>query len=538
MADAPKLNSATDATAARYAPLSWAAVASLATAVVFVLTLLALGWNAYSNGQPLFMPLLFVLPAQGIFLAFLARRHIRNSEGARTGEGYANVGWWTCVVVGACYFAYLIANDLSVRTEAEAQMADWAYDLGKGNPADPSDPHVWRAYEGTLDPGAPMLVNPRDKKRADTPPLPAPTAAHSPQGAIPYSQFRDSPLLLVWARNRDAAKFTPNGLRNWELSPDGKLGCEVAGTLSCPEGEFPLVVPMVATTAPKTKKRSWQVMPGQRYQYAELDRASRTKYGWLIAALERGAFVTADQCVDLLHMPPPFGPAAAVDRFVAGRRDPEYTEAVKRGVVGRQMLVGSPALWVGATDPLKATAADRPAAFFTRANGQPLTDDAYARPDGSRVTNGLTDLREAWEWPSFSRLQVASANRPNLPYFRAPELAPKFGLVDTSDPARVVVKVPVDFQPRRDEFIRSRGTFSTGHLVLVCDDPAVLQELAQARQEAKDGKDKPKKEPPPGTVERTFRFRVVRLESDLLPVLSPESMQGAPGGPGGGPPGG
>lgn len=491
MADAPKLNSATDATAARYAPLSWAAVASLAVAVVFVLTLFFLGLNAYSSGQPLFMPLLFALPALGIFLAFLARRHIRNSEGARTGEGYANVGWWACVVVGACYFAYLIANDLSVRTEAEGQLADWASDLGKGNPGDPADPHVWRAFEAALDPGAPMIVNPRDKKRADNPPLPVPAAGLSPQGSVPYSQFRDSPLLLVWARNRDDAKFAPNGLRNWDLSPDGKLGCEVAGTLTCPEGEFPVIVPMTATTnkdKDKKKARVWQVVPGQRFMYVDLSRVTLTRYGWLIAALEKKAFEAADQ--------------ALLERLTAAQPP-----------------------------------APTPDDFFTRSNGQPWTNDPIARPDGVKISDGRTLLREAWERPDRARLGVPSAPHASLgfpkttPGLRMPDIAPKFALIDTSDPARVVVKVTVDFLPWRDDFRRTK-TFSTGHLVLVCDDPAAIKELAQARQEAKDGKDKPKKQPPPDLLDRPFPFRVVRLESDLMPVLvaEPGPGQGGAGG--------
>jgi hypothetical protein len=493
MADAPKLNSATDATATRYAPLSWAAVASLAVAVVFALTLLALGWNAYSNGQPLFMPLLFALPALGIFLAFLARRHIRNSEGARTGEAYANVGWWTCVVVGACYFAYLIANDLSVRTEAESRMAEWADDLGKGNPTDPTDPHVWRAFEGTLDPGAPVIVNPRewDRSKPRPTPLAVPAAAHSPQAAGPFAQFRNTPLLLVWARNRDAARFTPNGLKIWDLSPDGKLRCEVAGTLTCPEGEFPAVVPMAATSDPKKKKRSWQVVPTPQFQYAELDRAARTRYGWLVLALERRAFEAADQTL--------------VDA------------------------------WLRQQPPAVPPADD----FFARSNGQPHTNDPFTRPDGTKVSDARAVLREVWERPRAAGLGVPAAPTalPGFPKtatgFRTPEVAPRFALVDTSDPARVVVRVTVDFKPPRDEYRRSKQ-FYTGHLVLVCDDPAVLKELAQARQEAVDGKDRPKTEPPPELGDRPFPFRVIRLESDLMPLLVPEAGPAGAGGPPGG----
>ncbi len=511
MADAPKLNSATDATAGRYATLSWLAVLSLVVAVLFVVLLLWLSWQAYSTGQPLMQWWLFVFPVAGVLLAFVARREVQNSEGARTDKGMAGAAWWACVVGGACYFAYLLANDLAVRAESEQVVVKWADKLAAAKPAEAGDKATWEAFEKTLDPGSPMVGNPQ--------------AAYLPQVAMHYGQFRNTPLLLVWARNRDAATFTPNGLRTWDLATDGKLTCEAAATLSCPEGDFPVVIGLQGVVAdPKTKVRTWQVVPGQQFKFIDLDTAPRTRYGWMIDDLQREAANAADQFFLAYGSVPPFGPSLAIDRYMGPHRSADYTERLGKpeGLAFRLMLVGPSAILVGPTDPTQVPAADRSPHFFTGTSGQPHTDAPFTRPDGQKVPDGgLSTLQKVWAQPTLSLIGPAFRSR-----LRNPDMAPRFPLVDTADPARVVVKVPVDFHPRRDEF--TGKTFSTGLLVMVCDDPAALKDLTAARDDAKAGRDKPKAEYPGPS--RPFPFRVVRFESDLLPVAAPEAQPGGPGG--------
>jgi hypothetical protein len=521
MADAPKLNSATDATAAKYAPLSAMAVVSLALGGLYLFLLALFGYLAYQAKQPLLEWWLFALPAVGMFLAFIARRQIRTSEGARTGEGFANAGWWVCLISGACYLAYLVANDLAVRADSERAVVQWADKLAQANPADPADKPTWEAFERTLDPGSPQIGNP--------------ASAFAPVAAVQYGQFRDTPLLVLWSRNRQAAKFSPNGLRKWELSTDGKLTCEAAGTLSCPEGEFQVVVPMQRVSDAKKESR-WQVVPVGGYKFLELETVSRTKYGWMVVGLEQSAMRTADQYFDLMHAGNPmfgthpqlvlagwtYGPSVADDRFVSGRRSAEYTERLTDPLALelRKALVGPTALIIGPTDPSAATPG-----FFTRSDGQPHTDAPYVRPDGQKVERALSSLRRVWELPGTSLILPGYRSR-----LRNPDMAQRNPLLDTSDPARVLVKVPVDFAPRREEF--TGKTFSSGRLVLVCDDPAAVKEVNAAREDAIAGRDRPKLDPP--TELRSFPFRVLRFETDLLPVSPPEmTQQSAPGGMGG-----
>lgn len=514
MADAPKLNSATDATAGKYAPLSWLAVLSLVVAVVFVVVLLAVGWLSYKAGQPLLERWLFIFPAVGIFLAFIARRQIRNAEGAATGEGFANAGWWICVVVGACYFAFLTATEWAIRSEAERVTVQWAEKFGQGNPDDALDTAVRDAFAKTLDPGSPVAGNTQ--------------AMYVPQNALPYTSFRSSPLVVVWARNRDTAQFVPNGLKEWNLSPDGKLTCTVAATLKCAEGEFPVTVPLQGTTDPNNRAagRTWQVLPSPRAGYLELDTAPRTKYGWLVAALDYRAQEAVGRLCDTLRLPEPFGPSLAADGFVSGRHDAAFTEAMSKGLDERVTLIGPTCLIVGPTEP--------PDTFFARGDGKPMTDDEFKRPDGATVRGGLTSLREVWQSPTATKFHLTYSQKAG---WRPAEMAPRHGLVVLSDPTQAVFKVAVDFQPKgplRNDFA-GRGLFTTGRVVVACDDLAVMKDLADALAEAKAGRAPLIKDPPDDVQNRKFRFRVLRIESDLLPVAGVEMKSGGAGGGMGGP---
>ncbi|MCU0703856.1 MAG: hypothetical protein MUF18_07745 [Fimbriiglobus sp.] len=506
MAEAPNFRSATDAAAARYAPLSTLAVVSLAVGVLFAFVLLVLGWLAYKAGQPLLQLWLFVLPLGGVFLAFLARRQISNSEGARTGEVYANAGWWLCVVLGACYGAYLLANDLAVRADSEREVLKWADHLGKGKPADPADPAVWEAFKKSLDPGNPMLGNPQ--------------SVHQPGAALAYSQFRHNPLLLVWSRNRETAKFVPNGLKSWQLTPDGKMACEAAAVLSCPEGEFPVTIPLQAVTDPQSKVRAWQVMPNTRFQFVEMEQVSRTRYGWLLAGLEMEAIAAALEFCEILRFPAPIGHFLTTDRFITNGRSQAFTEGWMKTLNGRVMLTGPLGVFAPEIDPTALPAgADRPN-FFSRLSGEPMTDTPFARPDGKRTENGLSTLRKVWQSPLASNLRPAVTAG-----FRMAEAAPRSAVIDTSDPARVLFKVHVDFQPPQSDFSANRQ-FVTGYLVMACDDPAVVKELRDAQQAAKDGRDRPTRQPVADLPKTTFR--ALRLETDLTPIALPQQPQ--PGG--------
>lgn len=515
MADAPKLNSATDATAARYAPLSGLAITALLVGVAFVLTLAGFALNAWLGGQPLLEGWLFLFPAAGIALAFIARRQIRNSEGARTGEGYANAGWWMCVVGGAIYLTYWVGTEVGVRSDAERNLTTWADKFRGGDPNDPNDPAVREAYLATLDPGQTGAFKSNPK------------LLQAPQYAMPLAKLRNSPLLLVSARNPEAT-LVPQGLREWKALPKGVVDCQVAGTLKCPEGEFPVLVEMQRTTT--DTGRVWQVRPNQAF--CDPDRGFRTRYGWLIAALDHDAHALTEQFVNVLRVfPPQFGQSAAVDGFISGRGNPAYVDALLKSTDGRLLVAGGAAVSGGNPDPGDA--------FFASGNGQPMTNATRDRPDGEKPTGGLDLLRGVWADPTGTKLSPAWWSK------LTPEDAKVRNIVievertaDKKGIARILFRVPVEFQPREGEFLAKPGTFASGKLVFVLDDRTLLDELNAAHAAAAG--EKPTRESPPDVVARRFPLRLLRLESDLVPVAAPapppSQPGGQPGGPGG-PPG-
>src|SRR5689334_14819644 len=96
-----------------YTPISWPAVAAFGAAVVFVLTLVALGLDARLKRRPLLEPeFVAFFVAIILVLSFISRRVVRNSEGTRTGNvavtgsvslNLPAAAWWVAVVVGLSY---------------------------------------------------------------------------------------------------------------------------------------------------------------------------------------------------------------------------------------------------------------------------------------------------------------------------------------------------------------------------------------------------------------------------------------------------
>src|SRR5262245_61762458 len=117
-----------------YVPVSWMAVAAATVAGLFIAILLALAVSAFVTKRPLVQAELLVFPAIGIVLSFAARRMIRNAEGTRTGDNLANIAWWTCVIGGLGYAAYLLAIDFAIRRDARIELERWVDHLKSGDP--------------------------------------------------------------------------------------------------------------------------------------------------------------------------------------------------------------------------------------------------------------------------------------------------------------------------------------------------------------------------------------------------------------------
>lgn len=485
-APSPALPSTADATP--YVPIAWSAVAAVAVAGLFAALLLALGVSAFVNKKPLLVEELLVLPVVAVVLSFAARRMIRNSEGTRTGENLADAAWWLALVLGLAYAAYLFAISFAVRREAATEVERWIGLVQKGDTED--------AFYQTLQPGARQGVARTDK-------------------VLIRSRFRDellafngTDLVRLAQRNKGEFTFTPGTVGDWSYKP-GTIDCTFNGTVTCPEGRFPVVVPLkgvegvTSAEGVKSGGRQWMVARPQNGGFIQQGEATRTTYGWLVALLELNGNGFAKLFIDHAG----FGPTGypfLYRAFVSDPGDPAWAAVVR-----------NPGLHLWFAMPL---AVAQPGALA----GPP--EGFFSGPDGAKADAGLRDrFLTSWNMPGEPRLFEAGRRLKDAGG-TVPDKESALKIGDTAIELHVPVELP----------LASTGRLETarGRLVLVCKDPKLLDEVKSRKAAAVAG-EKPTANPP-AELEQwvALNWRVVRIESDLKPVSA-----GPQGGPGGGPPG-
>jgi len=273
----PRLQSASDDTNLRYAPLSWYCMAAFVVAILFAVLLVSLGLSALSNNKPFIESWLFLFPVLGLVLAFAGRRHVRNSEGTRAGEKYAAWAWWICLIGALGYGANLLAIGYTIRTDAEKTFSAWAKNMADANPADANDPATAAAFYPLTEAGQRENIKATDAQRM-----------RAIYGAK-FAQFRQNKVLAILSRNKGQCEFVSDGLQNWEQTP-GQIECTLAGTMKTPEGDYPLIVPMLAKTGPKG--RAWQIRVPDGY-IPEGKSIERTPFGWWMEALSASSMAAA-----------------------------------------------------------------------------------------------------------------------------------------------------------------------------------------------------------------------------------------------------
>lgn len=520
----PSLPSTADAVP--YVPVSWAAAAAAAVASVFVFALLGFGYFAFVNKKPLLMEELLVLPAVAVVLSFAARRMIRNSEGTRTGLLYGvdlvNAAWWTAVVVGLCYVAYLFAIDFAIRRDARSEVDRWVAQIKTG-----TDEEVGKSFHRTLPPGERQSVAAND--------LDGLRAAKRDE----LLGFANSDLVRLARRNPDTFRFESTGV-TWAYKP-GVIECLVTGTVTCAEGTFPLTLALRgfegvtkgdgsagAPAGGASAGRQWMVVRPPQGGFVDQSRASRTTYGWLVAILEGDGALAGRSFLDYQGAGP-VGREYAHRAFVTPGGDPAglgeaAVHAVLRSVSGPWSAAAARvALQLGGTD-YDDFVANR---FFTGTGDKARFRDAWNGP-------GLR--------PAGDRLRDQAGNVPD----KEPTLVVTEGAVEL----RLPVEVPL--LPQRPEAGKEQkaedlkpGT-ARGRLVLTCTDPPLIELVKKYRAEANPANgslDIPadlrsqieaKYRDPKAPSRLSIPWRVVGVESDMKPVVIEQQQRGGPpGGPGG-----
>ncbi|QJW98322.1 hypothetical protein [Frigoriglobus tundricola] len=496
----PSLPSTADATP--YVPVSWAAAAAAGVSVVFLLTLLVFGYFAYSNKKPLLMEELLVLPAVGIVLSFAARRMIRNSEGTRTGLLYGvdlvNGAWWASLVVGLCYVAYLFAIDFAIRRDARTEVDKWMADVTAGD-VDGSTAAFWRM----IDPRQRQSVSKTDRFGI----------RGLPGGRDGLVAFDNCDLMRLAQRNRGEFQYATVGVV-WTYKP-GVIDAQITGTVTCPEGTFPIAIPLKGVEGGVTGEgaaagRQWAIIRPQSGGFFDSRGVTRTPYGWLVMYLEMDGAAFGKAFIAHLTAGPG-AQAYAYRAFVAPGGDREGWGAValdRNGLM--QLAFAGPA---GVASLLAGQPADAGYAAYT-------ANQFYKLPGGAEPS---AEQKEQFA-TSWNRLGIRPAGDKLKDQSGAIDKEDAIAVTDTAIEVRVPIEIP----------LLGKSEVARGRLVVACTDPALVAEMKQLRASAD-----PKLATPSPTEDlsrRKVAWRVVRVESDLAPVsvAQPNPRGGPPGGgPGG-----
>jgi hypothetical protein len=455
-----------------YVPVSWMAVAAMGVASLFAAILVVLGMIAFRERKPLINDWILVLPAIGFVLSFAARRMIRNAEGTRTGENLANTAWWICLVAGLGYAAYLLGIDFAIRRDARGTLDRWIEKLRAGDDVSIND-----AFLRTREPVQRGKIAPED------------TAQIEGRFREDYLGFKQCDLVRIVRRNKGECEIVPEGIKEWVYRANG-IDCAFQGTLRCPEGKFPFLVGLRGADAipgGEVIGRQWWVLFLPQNGYLQRDQRSLTPYGWMMFALEESGSLFGSQFVLSLRQG-----SWAVPYAYQGMIRPNATgsfrvwQTAAMTTPGRLAIAGG----LGATAPYTTdfTAYSFPDHFYKAVGGGEPTPEQRAQFKAVWETTGLL--------PAGGRLRNSADTHPLLT------------ITDSTVELRVPCELPF---PGQDMSAAARG-----RLVLVSTEPDIIRELHQLRSEANPEVSSPT--PPQSISRRDFKWRIVRLESDMARV--------------------
>lgn len=476
----PTLPSTADTTP--YVPVSWMAVGAMAIASLFVIVLVSLGISAFLAKKPLVQPELLAFPAIGIVVSFAARRVIRNSEGTRTGERLAVSAWWICVIAGLGYAAYLLAIDYAVRRDAKGELQRWMGYVVEGE-----EKPFNLAFLRTRDPARRTGIS------ADN------TGEIRSLFPDDYIAFEQSDIVRLTRRNKGSCLFIPTGVKEWMYRPFG-VDCLYSGILKCPEGTFPIIVPLrgtESTSAAEGVGRQWTIAnpPGG---YIARDQRSITPYGWLLDSLEASGVEYGSRYVGLVASGP-LGSQFAYHTIIGPEARFGFWQSLYQALPAHVAAVGGLAMGFQLTPDY----------------GTFMSQKLYTGPRGAEPTvEQRQQFKRAWEgaglFPAGARLRNSPDNQSSL----------------TITDSAVEVRLPCELP-----FPSTDGNISAARarLVVSCSDPAVLAEIKQLRSEANP--DRGSTVPPDNLRRRQYLWKILRIESDMVPVRLAPDGPGSPGAP-------
>lgn len=474
---APALPSTADPTP--YVPVSWMAVAAMLVSGLFAVVLLGLAISAFISKRPLIMMQLLVFPVIGVVLSFAARRMIRNAEGTRTGEKLANAAWWTSLVAGLGYAAYLFAIDLSIKQDAQGEAQRWTEFVVKGE---------WdRAFLRTVEPA----------RRPGLRPDPVKLQAEFPD---PYLAFSQCDLIQLVQRNRGDCTITLGGMKDKVYKPTG-IDCIIGAELKCPEGKFGLNIALRGTegiTGAEGGTRQWMIVP-PRNGFVARDQIALTPYGWAVSDLHYSGAQYGKQVLDTIEKSGTWVHPLVYHEQIADTAKLPFWTALGQTTPARVAVAGGIA---------------NLAPFYTADYTHYIRNEFFRLPGGGKPSNEQ-QMIFADSWNTYGLV------RPGSRLKNSPDTNERVVITDRAVEVHVPCELPFKSTEMSNVAARCR-------LVVTSSDPALLAELRQLRAAADPNQ--ASVTPPDNFRKRDFRWRVARLETDLQRVEA--SLRPIPGSPG------
>lgn len=488
---APRLPSNNPGTEPTYAPISWTAVAALTVAIGYVLVTLMFAVSALTKKQSLIEPWLLLLPALAVVLAFVARRQIHSSEGTRTGEKYANMGWWIAILGGLGYIAYLGGVEYAVKSDANREFASWTNSLKSLDPTNPQDPNFFAATYMMIPPGARTAV----KGTQDV------QGIESTFRDIVLG-FRSSDVVRICSRNPGAVDFKVKGLRDWDQKTT-QISCTLSATLITPEGDFNLVVPMRADVNDK-KQRAWQIVPSGDGFIKE--GRNLTPYGWQLDYIEYTGKTFAFQFMNTLGKEG--GQLVAYHGFILPGTSPIESQKMYQEIAS---TVQPRAAAMGVISGIMP----EPAGAMTQLHTQ-----IFAKPDGKPPEGlDLEKFKFCWKTPQHI-----------VPPGTSLKSNPDTNSVLRIDGSKVELVVPVEFITSNEG---QQPPTARGKIVLGLPkdaEAALLADLAKRKESAATAP-KTDRYPEEFKEAKLPPWRITRIISDLKPVAVEQPTREGPGSP-------
>jgi hypothetical protein len=460
-----------------------------------MVVLIGLGlWDFFKEKKPLLLPVLLILPAIGVVLSYAGRRMIRNSEGTRTGEKLVNSAWWVCIVGGLGYAAYLMAIDFSVRRDATNEVEKWVGNILKDDPNSAIHVDMNRAFIATLDPDRRRNLLADDQTQLET------------EFRDAYLAFKQCDLVRIVQRNKNECEFVPDGLMDWIDRSNG-VDCLFTGTLKCREGIFPLQIPLKgfeAGASSQATRRQWLLIVPPSGLFVQ-DKIKRTAYGWTINELEKsGVEVGKEFLFRISNGPTAFYPET-YHLMIGSEARLTFWNSISQTTFGRWALSGGPAIM---------------APFFTPESEKYFRDDFFKLPGGGEPgQDQKTQFKKAWD--------ILGLIPPGMRLKTNPDKFPTTAITENAIEVRLPCELPMP---------GSGVSAARCRLLIVCTDPAVVADVKRLRDEAKP--DQVAAAPPDNLHSRNIKWRIVRVETDLIPIeyVSQQrpSMPSPPGMPGAG----